>query len=258
VNGASTTTSETATSTAAARRRVALACRILASAGLMEDVLGHVSVRIDDHRVLVRARGPAEAGLLFTSPDDVVACDLDGGQLDDGSGRTLPNELPIHLACYASDPSVAAVVHAHPPAVIAADLAGIPLVPMIGAYHIPAARLAADGIPTYPRSVLINTPKLGREMRAVMGDRPVCVLRGHGITTTGTTLEQAVGHALAIDALARMACRVTAIGGHPTARPADELDQLPDLGASFNDEQLWRFHVRRLELAGLGLGEDAP
>ena len=79
---------------------------------------------------------------------------------------------------------------------------------MVGAYNIPAARLAADGIPVFARAVLINTDALAAEMRAAMGDRPVCVLRGHGITTTGATLEQAVARALAVDSLARMACRV--------------------------------------------------
>ena len=133
----------------AGRRRVAVACRILAHAGLIEDVLGHVSVRVGD-TVLVRSRGPAEAGVLFTTPADVVACDVRTGAATEPTDRALPNELPIHLACYHDDPAVGAVVHAHPPAVVAADLAGVPLVPMVGAYHIPAARLAAGGIAVFP------------------------------------------------------------------------------------------------------------
>ena len=133
---------------------------------------------------------------------------------------------------------------------IAADLAAIPLVPMVGAYNIPAARLAAGGIAVYPRGVLINTDELGQEMAAAMAGRPVCVLRGHGVTTVGETLEQAVARALAVDALARMACRVAALGAdvHPLA--ADDLAQLPDLGTGFNDEQLWRHHEERLRHAG--------
>jgi ribulose-5-phosphate 4-epimerase/fuculose-1-phosphate aldolase len=231
------------------RRRVAVGCRILASAGLIEDVLGHVSVRLDDDTLLVRSRGPEEAGVLYTESADVVACTLDGESLED-TDRALPNELPIHLVCYRGDPSVRAVVHAHPPAVIAADLAGVPLVPLVGAYNIPAARLAADGIPVYPRPVLINTDELAAEMRAAMGDRPVCVLRGHGITTTGATLEQAVARALAVDSLARMATRVVAAGGTPTPISGADLAQLPDLGPGFNDEMLWRHHERRLAEAG--------
>ena len=64
------------------RRRVAVACRILAHAGLAEDILGHVSVRLDDDTILVRARGPAEAGLLFSTADDVIACSLTTGRAD--------------------------------------------------------------------------------------------------------------------------------------------------------------------------------
>jgi 3,4-dihydroxyphthalate decarboxylase len=164
--------------------------------------------------------------------------------------RALPNELPIHLACYRDDPTIGAVVHAHPPTVIAADLAGVPLVPLVGAYNIPAARLAADGIPVFERAVLINTDQLAAEMRAAMGARPVCVLRGHGITTTGATLEQAVARALALDSLARMSMRVANAGGTPTAIPAADLAQLPDLGTGFNDDMLWRHHERRLAEAG--------
>jgi ribulose-5-phosphate 4-epimerase/fuculose-1-phosphate aldolase len=240
----------------ALRRRVAVACRILAHAGLAEDILGHVSARVGDDTILVRARGPAEAGLLFSSPADVIACSLATGAPLVADGYAPPNELPIHLACYRSDATVGAVVHAHPPWVIAAELAGIPFVPMVGAYHIPAARLAADGIATYPRGVLIDTDELGDAMAAAMRHRPVCVLRGHGITATGATLEQAVARALAVDALARMACRVAALGADVRPLAADDLAQLPDLGTGFNDEQLWRHHEERLRHAGLGMGRD--
>jgi ribulose-5-phosphate 4-epimerase/fuculose-1-phosphate aldolase len=236
-------------------RRVAIACRILAHAGLAEDVLGHVSIKVDAQTILVRARGPAETGLLFSVPDDVIACSLDSGAALTMDVHAPPNELPIHLACYRSDPNVGAVVHAHPPAVIAADLAGVALVPMIGAYNIPAARLAAAGIATYPRSVLINTDELGEEMASAMDGKPVCVLRGHGITVTGTTLEQAVARSLAVDALARMAGRVVVLDGAVEPIPDDDLAQLPDLGAAFNDQLIWRHHEQRLRHAGLGLDE---
>lgn len=235
------------------RGRIAIGCRILAHAGLAEDVLGHVSVRVDDDTILVRARGPAEAGLLFSSPTDVIACSLAAGAPLAANGYSPPNELPIHLACYRSDPALASVVHVHPPWVIAADLAGIPLLPMVGAYNIPATRLAADGIAVYPRGVLIDTDELGQEMAAAMAGRPVCVLRGHGVTVTGATLEQAVARALAVDSLARMACRVASLGAVVQSLPEEDLMQLPDLGPGFNDEQLWRHHEERLRRAGLGI-----
>ena len=57
---------------------VATACRILAQQGLAADVLGHVSVRLDADRILLRCRGPEDRGLLFTVADDIRVVDLDG------------------------------------------------------------------------------------------------------------------------------------------------------------------------------------
>ena len=90
----------------------------------------------------------------------------------------------------------------------------------------------------------------------MMDGKPVCVLRGHGVTTAGATIEQAVARALALDSLARMATAVVALGGTVRALPDDDLTQLPDLGAAFNDELLWRHQEARLAAAGLAL--DSP
>jgi 3,4-dihydroxyphthalate decarboxylase len=236
------------------RRKVATACRILANAGLVEDVLGHVSARAGDGRLLVRCRGPQERGLGLTTPGDIRLVSFDAG--DPGDDYTLPNELPIHVELLRADATVQAVVHAHPPALIAADLAGVPLLPLVGAYNIPAAKLAAAGIPVYPRGVLVCTPELAGEMITAMAGKPVCVLRGHGVTTTGATVEQAVARALAIDSLARMATSVVALGGTVRALPDADLALLPNLGAVFNDELLWRHHEARLAAAGHALDSD--
>ncbi|MDQ3504974.1 MAG: class II aldolase/adducin family protein, partial [Actinomycetota bacterium] len=52
------------------RAEVARACRVLAGRGLADGILGHISLRIDTTRLLVRCRGPAERGLGFTDPAD--------------------------------------------------------------------------------------------------------------------------------------------------------------------------------------------
>jgi hypothetical protein len=98
------------------RETVAQACRILALEGLVEGVLGHVSARVDDTRMLLRCRGPAERGLELTSAEDVRLVDLDGHGDDPASGYAAPNELPIHGELLRARPEVGAVVHAHPPA----------------------------------------------------------------------------------------------------------------------------------------------
>lgn len=234
------------------RGMIALACRVLAHQGLAEDVLGHVSVRAGPDHMLIRCRGPQERGLLFTTADDVHRVGLDG-PYDLPGGYAVPSELPIHAETLRRRSGVGAVVHAHPPALVTADLAGLPLRPIVGAYNIPAARLALDGVPVYPRGVLIRRAELAGEMLEAMGDRPVCVLRGHGVTTTGSSLGEAVVRALNLEALARMTLGVVQAGGALRDLPAGDLAELPDLGASLNEESVWRHHLSRLELAGLAL-----
>lgn len=230
-------------------RLIALACRVLAHQGLAEDILGHVSVRDGAGALYIRSRGPNERGLLFTDPADVRLVAMDGGTpLPDG--YQVPNELPIHREVLRARPDVRAVVHVHPPAVVAADLAGLSLAPIIGAYNIPAMRMALDGVPVYPRGVLINTAELGRQVAGTLGGHPVCVLRGHGIVSTGATVQQAVVRALNITALARITLLASQHGAPPRL-PGEDIAELPDLGSAFNDEMVWRSYVARLSLAGL-------
>ncbi|HXW46764.1 MAG TPA: class II aldolase/adducin family protein [Streptosporangiaceae bacterium] len=235
------------------RRCVAQACRILALQGLAEDVLGHVSVRTGPAELLIRCRGPQERGLLFTTPADVHLVPLNGATPELPGGYRIPSELPIHAEVLRRRPQVQAVVHAHPPGVITADLAGLRLRPIVGAYNIPAMRLALDGVPVYPRGVLIRRAELAAEMADAMGDAPACVLRGHGVTTAGASIAEAVICALNLESLARITLGAASAGGQPAELPAQDIAELPDLGATLNEQYLWRHHLARLEHAGLAV-----
>jgi ribulose-5-phosphate 4-epimerase/fuculose-1-phosphate aldolase len=228
---------------------------VLADAGLADDILGHVSLRLGPDRMLIRCRGPEDEGLLFTLDRDVHPADLDGrGDLP--SGWTVPNELPIHGELLRARPEVDAVVHCHPPAVLVAGVEEIPLRPVFGAYHIPAARLALDGVPVYPRAVLVRRPELGRELVEAMGSSTVCLMKGHGIVTVGSgphAVEQAVARALTLDVLARVSVERARLGDRARDLTPEDIAELPDLGSSFNDLNIWRHHLARLRLAGLAL-----
>jgi len=136
---------------------------------------------------------------------------------------------------------------------VTADLAGLALRPVVGAYNIPAMRMARDGIPVYPRGVLIRRADLAGQMLAAMGAAPACVLRGHGVTTTGTSIAEAVIMALNLESLARVVLGAAQAGRHPPDLPEADAVELPDLGSTLNKDSIWRYHLARLDHAGLGL-----
>jgi ribulose-5-phosphate 4-epimerase/fuculose-1-phosphate aldolase len=227
------------------REQIALACRVLAARGLADGILGHISVRVDGDRLLIRCRGPEERGLAYTEPSDIQLVDLDGeGELD--RGYRLPVELPLHTEVLRSHPEIMAVVHAHPPAVVSADLAGITIRPVVGAYDIPGMRLAEGGVPVYPRGVLVRDRRLAFEMLSSMGERPVVILRGHGLTSTGDNPAQAVLRAISVDTIARISLTVVSAGGILFDLSAEDRAELPDLGSGLNEETAWRHELARL------------
>lgn len=232
------------------RRLVSDGCRVLAARGLADGILGHISVRIGADSLLIRCRGPRERGLAYTTPADIRLVTLDGaaaaaGELD--GGWTAPNELPLHTEVLRARSDVTVVVHAHPPAVVAADLAGLAIRPIVGSFDIPGMWLAAGGVPVYPRGVLIRNRTLAAEMVHALGDRPVVLLRAHGLTATGSTVPEAVLRALSVDTIARMSLTVVGAGGTLVDLPAEDMAELPDLGAGFNHGTAWRHEMTRLD-----------
>ena len=235
------------------RQQVALACRALVHAGVLNGTLGHVSVRAGEGRAWVRCRGPEERGLRFTSAGDVHAVGLDGTPPDDDRYRA-PHELPIHTAVMRRRPEVNAVVHAHPNFALLVGLADLSLEPLFGAYNIPAMQLAADGVAVYPRAVLINDDRLAAEFVTSLGDSQVALLRGHGIVTTGASLEAAVIAAVNLEELCRVTVELHRLGVRPAAINAEDRTQLPDLGRRFNDAQAYRNLVAEVLAAELESG----
>jgi 3,4-dihydroxyphthalate decarboxylase len=94
--------------------------------------------------------------------------------------------------------------------------------------------------------VLVRDRRLAAEMVAAMGERPVVVLRGHGLTSTGVSVEQAVLHAVSVDRIAQLSLRVVSAGGTLADLPDADMAELPDLGSGFNTATAWRHELARL------------
>jgi ribulose-5-phosphate 4-epimerase/fuculose-1-phosphate aldolase len=234
------------------RQRLADACRVLGILGLATGNTGHLSVRVpDSDNLLIRARGPAEAGVRYTTPSEIIEVTPDGevaaGVKD---GLYPPQEVFIHTEVYRARSDVTSVVHVHPATVVLFTIADVPLLPIFGAYDPSALKLVLDGIPTYDRSVLISNPELGCDLAAALGSKNVCMMRGHGITAAGSSIEEAALRAISLNELAEMNYRARQLS---EPRPISDEDIAtfagrPDAAKkpinSKRTEAMWRYYLR--------------
>lgn len=234
----------------AEREKISLACRVMAMEGIVEGTLGHISMRVGDDRMLIRSRGLQDCGLAFSSPEEICLFDFSGNIKEQDRGFSKPVELPLHGETLRNRPEVNVVVHAHPPAVLAATLANLKLLPAYGSYGISANQLANEGIPTYPRSILISSREIAEDMLATLGDHRACILKGHGITVVGTYVEEALLTALNVNNLAKVALEVAK--ARATLEPIPPQDQaLVPKTSKFSPESGWKFYEAKLRHLGL-------
>jgi 3,4-dihydroxyphthalate decarboxylase len=173
--------------------------------------------------------------------------DYDGRGVDLVGRYEVPKELPIHGEIYKSRSEVGCVIHAHPPSALICGISELEFKPIFGAYNMPAMRMALQGIPVYPRSVLVTRPDLAAQMIEIMGDNNVCLMKGHGITVTGKTVEETTVRAINFHILAQVTLEVARLGISAATLPPEDIAELPDLGSTFNDIWGWKHYVRKLD-----------
>jgi ribulose-5-phosphate 4-epimerase/fuculose-1-phosphate aldolase len=230
-------------------KNVALSCRMLAKLGQFKETTGHVSARsASGASMLIRGRGKQESGLLFTKPSEVVPADFDGRMLRDKPGLKTPNESCIHGEFYRARPDVGAIVHAHPPSLVLTSMAGIELKPVFGGFDPSAMRLALRPIPIFESSLTLHTKEQVHAMMGVMGNRDICIMRGHGVVVCGKNVEEATIKAIKLDALAQMNLDLARLGKSPTISEADMAIFLNRQRKGDGSVQpVWRYYVEWLK-----------
>jgi ribulose-5-phosphate 4-epimerase/fuculose-1-phosphate aldolase len=193
-------------------RQLVLANRILYARGVV-DGFGHVSVR------------QPGAGEPFSAVTQPRACaDRRGrrGLLRPGrrvwkatAGKPYLERF-IHSEIYRARPDVMAVVHSHSPSVIPFGITGQRLKPVFhmsgflgsGSAHFEIRDTAGDS------DLLIRSPALGKALAASLGDCACVLMRGHGSTVVGASLEHAVYRAVYTEVNARL--QASAMAWAPT------------------------------------------
>ena len=241
------------------REKVVLSCRMIGSRGVSRGSFGHVSARIPgaEDRILIKSKGPEEEALEFTTQRDIITIALDGHVLEAPAGLQAPAETAMHLAIYRARPEIMSVIHSHPLWVMVLTACEKPLVGMYGAFDGDAAlRLLDEGLPTFQNSQTITDDTLGAEFLAVMGNRRACLLRGHGMTVAGTSVEDATATSLTVHELAEANYLAYALGdGGPRGVPDLAAHRARWAGARGNagavnaagEPFVWRYNAKLLD-----------
>ncbi len=187
------------------KHQVAVANRVLSAMGLAAGhrlSLGHASMRVpgEPGRFVVKGRGYELDALPAMLPANMILCDLDGNMLDGPPGSTQCFEVKIHSCVYKTRPEVNAVVHVHPTFVVLMSVLGRTIRPMAQE----GIQLVAKPLPVYPHVRTVQTDDEGMDHAKYLGRHKAVLLQGHGATTTGASLEEAVMNMLHLEEQAKM------------------------------------------------------
>jgi L-fuculose-phosphate aldolase len=160
------------------------AYRILDMEGHTDLTQGHLSIRDPDGRGFWMKR----TGIAFfeiKKRDDFVLVDLDGNRL---SGKGVHGEWPIHAEIFRSRPEVNAIGHTHPFYTSTFSACSEPL----RAVAHEGSNLNGAVTRYVGTSNLIDTPQLGRDVAQALGPAPAVLMRNHGVTFCGPSVEECV------------------------------------------------------------------
>lgn len=160
--------------------------------GLFAGFNGNISMR-QGSRVVITATGSAKGHL---SPADLAVIDLDSGQLL--GGPPASSELAVHLDVYRRQPKATAIVHTHPPRLLALSLRradSLLDLPLFEGLVFAAKLTRISAMPP-------GTPELGQAVGRAAQDYAAVFMDNHGLVCWGENMVQALGLSEELESLA--------------------------------------------------------
>ena len=168
---------------------------------------GNLSRRAGNNKFLITGQ---HAPLAFLTPKDLVRITADGKPMR--QGQRPSSETPMHLAVYAGT-DAQAIVHVHPPMVLAFSLTHESFVPVSF-----EEKYTIGEVPIIPQ----DTPTVTKPEKLVEALRyhPVAIIKGHGTVAIGKTFQEAF---LLTDLLEEaVRCQFFKDGVSPSREPLSE------------------------------------
>lgn len=231
--------------------QLVMANRILALEGIF-DYAGHVSVRNPENpKTFFVARSVAPESATMA---DILEVDMEGNVVTETAMKPYAERI-IHARIYEARPDVNAVVHAHPPVIIAFSISTVPLRPVT---HSAAQLIEPTGAPLYDgydftspgaTGMLVTTKEEGDRLALRLGKSSVVLMRAHGYTAVGKGLPDVVMTAIAVRNNALVQLAGLQLGGKIKYISPGEVMRGPSIGSALAAERAWDAYVARVKKA---------
>lgn len=226
------------------KENLAYSCNILAHEGHWDNILGHVSVRIPQQdKILMK---PHSFGFEEIRPQHIIVCDLNGKKIEGKYERH--SEVFIHTEIYKARSDVSCVVHSHPPYATAFGSLRQPLRPIS---H--EGSIFHDGLPLFDKTTaLIRSPELGQEVAKTLGLCRGVLMKNHGSTVVGPSIQEATLYAVFLEKAARIQL-LAAASGEPSWSSDEEAKlKFEQVYTAHRLSTMWDYFVRRARKARRG------
>ncbi len=197
--------------------------RRLHEQGFVAATDGNLSVRLDEHRLLIT---PTCMSKRMMRTSDIVVVDMQGNLL---SGKLkVSSEVAMHLLIYRLRPDVRGIVHAHPPTATGFAASGFglsrPLVceVVVALGSVPLARYGTPG-----------TPELSEALEPLIPDHDAILMANHGVVAYGPSLESAFMKMETAEHFAKIAL-VAHLLGHEQPLGEKEVEKLVQARHRYN------------------------
>lgn len=189
--------------------------------GFVTATEGNISQRIGTNRFIFTPSGICKGDLV---DDDLLLCDEKGNPLAKGQ---VTSEAPMHLEVYRRRDEINAVIHAHPPYVVALNLAGVE----IDTKLLPETIMILGDVPTAPFATP-STDEGAPAIRGLIEKYNAIILDRHGSLTVGTTILQAYHRLEVLEFAARVIYMAKALS-KPKVLSKKEIDRIKGAGVKF-------------------------
>lgn len=188
----------------------------MSSEGLSSGTSGNLSIYLKEEGVVLIT--PSGIGYFDTTPEDIVAMDLEGNIIE--GSRKPSSEWHLHTLFYKNKPEARAVVHTHSKFCTTLATLRMP----IKAVHYVIADAGTNEVPCAPYR-RYGTEELAKVAVESANESNAVLLANHGIVVCGKNLKSAYGLAKGMEYVAEI--QVTAMSvGEPVVLSKEEMDEV--------------------------------